>query len=121
MSMTERLQATLLMESHGLAPDVRSATFSSISVRSRLHQTGPYLLDLVLGTGGTALALRGERIAQAVPLPREATVTRYDPEGAAVTTSAHDGTFHFELVNAGSYRLDLTAAQEQSTLSGIMV
>ena len=35
-----RHEGLLLMESHGLAPDVRSASFASVKVWSKLYQAG---------------------------------------------------------------------------------
>ena len=122
MSKPTSYPSVLLMESHGLAPNVRSTSFSSTQVWSKLYQAGPYFVDLMLGPGDRALALHGELMADSAPIPTEGTITLRDQQDTVVsTTTAIDGAFSLQPDNPGSFHLDLMFNQETLTLSGIEV
>lgn len=115
-------EAILLMESFGLAPDVRSTSFSSIKVWSKLYQAGPYFVDLMLRPGASALALRGEIMTESSTVPSEVTVTLRDHHGNAVSsTRASDGAFELEVERQGIYRLDVAFGRELLCLSELEV
>ena len=122
MSATKTYHSVLLMESHGLTPDVRSTSFSSVKVWSKLYQAGPYFVDLMLRPGDRSLDLHGELIAKnGAPAPDQIVVTLRDRQGTASTVSAYNGTFTLELTALGNYRLDLTFGRERVLLSDIEV
>lgn len=63
--------ATLIMESNGFAPSVRSATFTQRW--SRLYQAGPYFLDMTLKPEGKGALLQGQVLHQdGAALPADA-------------------------------------------------
>lgn len=121
--------ATLLMESHGLAPDVRSASFSSIQVWSKLYQAGSYFVDLTLGPDDQGRRLRGEILTRDdAPLPGAGTVTLHDRSGEMVasaslgdTSNGGDTEFVFQVEDIDDYRLEVIFEQETLSVTGIEV
>ncbi len=98
--------SVLLMESHGLAPNVRSTSFSSVKVWSKLYQAGPFFVDLTLGPGDGNLSLRGEVLTtNDTPPPAEAEVKLFNEQGECAVTKLGDGGFMLPLETTGLYRL----------------
>lgn len=109
----------LLMESHGLAPNVRSTSFASVKVWSKLYQTGPYFLDLTLVPGDGDLNLRGEILSSESSLPEDAQVTLFDRNGVSATTVLGDGSFVLPLDQPGRYRLEVSFSEALLSVEGL--
>lgn len=121
--------ATLLMESHGLAPDVRSTSFASRMVWSKLYQAGSYFVDLHLAPDERGLRLRGEIMTQTeAPLPSEGTVTLHNRAGEIVATAilerdplGGDAEFVFEIDEADGYHLEMVIDRETVSVAGLEI
>jgi hypothetical protein len=114
--------SVLLMESHGLAPNVRSTSFASINVWSKLYQAGPYFLDLSLEPGEHNLDLRGEILSSDdPPLPTEAEITLYDEHGQRAVAQLGDAGFSLPLDQAGLYRLEVSYEAAVLTVEGLKI
>jgi hypothetical protein len=122
-------EATLLMESHGLAPDVRSNSFASLKVWSKLYQAGSYFVDLALGPGEHGLGLRGEILTQdETPVPSEGTVTLHDRTGEIMASASlgdasnnAEAAFVFDVEHIDDYHLEVVFEQEVLSVAGIDV
>ena len=120
--------AVLLMESHGLAPNVRSSSFASMKVWSKLYQAGPYYLDVVLGPGERGLSLRGEILAaDDSAVPAEGRVTLHDGGGAILSSGSlnsragSEGAFTFDVERSGNYRVEVVLRNELLSVAGLNV
>ena len=119
----------MLMESHGLAPNVRSTSFSSVKVWSKLYQAGPYFLDLTLGPSEQALRLRGEVMASGDSLlPTDGAVTVLDGSDTVVASTAlaagsglDDRSFSVDLGGTGDYRLELLCGGRRISITDLAV
>lgn len=104
-------RGTLLMESHGIAPDVRSSMFAGFRVRSMLYQAGPYFVDLTIAPEETKVTLSGELMTESgEALPKSGIVVLYEATGERISSLSLDVSTHFEFAirPERSYRLELT-------------
>lgn len=123
---TKEHEATLLMESHGLAPSVRSTSFASTEVWSKLYQAGAHFVDLSLRPGDRGLALRGEILTQSdAPLASGGTAILRDRQGATIGTTEFGGAgengFLFPIGQSGSYRLEIALDDELLCVGGLEI
>lgn len=109
--MNEQQAATLIMESHGLAHEIRSIRFSSFRTWSKLFQVGPYFLDVNLQPGKDTLELRGEIMSlDGEDLLLGGTVTLHeegDSQPLDTTPLDSDVDFKFAIHHTGSYQLTM--------------
>ena len=120
--MTEKTtyNATLVMESKGFAPAVRSAALSG--AWSKLYQADAYYLDMTLTPSGKTARLQGQLlIGDGGALP-SGTVALYQgkevmqsvPVGAA-------GDFYLDIAEAHQYRLSVELDDTVLAISGLDV
>ena len=93
--------ATLVMESKGFAPAVRSAAFSG--AWSKLYQADAYYLDMTLTPAGKTARLQGQLLASDGGQLPSGTVALY--QGEAVVQSVPVGA-------AGDFYVDIGEAQQ---------
>lgn len=119
--------ATLLMESHGLAPHVRSTSYASMEVWSKLYAVGPYFVDLQLAPDEQGLGLRGGIVTQTeAPLPSEGTATLHDRSGKIVATAllerdpeSGEVEFMFQIENTDACHLEVLIDGATLSIAGL--
>lgn len=100
---TVTLEASLLMESNGLAPAVRGATF--YQSWSKLFQAGSYYLDLSFLPAGNSGTLQGQVLGGELLGSGEVTLYRGDDSVAAHAQLSADGDFCLRVAETRPYRL----------------
>ena len=105
-SKAPEYQASLVVESRGEAPSVRSA--ASTVAWSRLYKADDYHIDLAFQAHTDATELRGQLLPPSATVPR-GNVSLYnlsDQQSTSVPLSS-SGTFLFPVTKAGPYSLTL--------------
>ena len=110
--------ATLVMESKGFAPAVRSAAFSN--AWSKLYQADAYYLDMTLTPTGRAARLQGQLLASdggqlpngTVALYRGDIIVQNVPVGEA-------GDFHINIGETHEYRLNVELDNAVLSVTGL--
>ena len=98
--------AVLLMESKGLAPKVRSFSFSDNW--SRLYKAGDYVIDMSCETQGKTSSLKGQVLVEGKSeLSPDAVITLQAGGSGEQAQTRFDswGQFKLELAQQGSYEL----------------
>lgn len=107
-----RYPSLLLMESHGFAPNVRTTSFSSVNVWSKLYQAGPFFLDIALRPGESGLHLRGELLSGGDgPMPTGCEIELFDADGSCAATPLGEDGFVLPIERVGTYRLEVSSDQ----------
>lgn len=110
--------ATLVMESRGFAPAVRSTAFSG--VWSKLYQADVYYLDVTLTPSGRTARLQGQLLKDdggqlpggTVALYQDDEIVQSVPVGAA-------GDFYVDISEAHQYRLSVQLADTVFSVTGL--
>ncbi len=110
--------ATLVMESKGFAPTVRSAAFSG--AWSKLYQADAYYLDMTLTPAGKTARLQGQLLASDGGQLPSGTIALYQGEEViqSVPVGAA-GDFYVNIGEAHQYRLSVELGDTVLSVSGL--
>jgi hypothetical protein len=113
---TSEIQVTLLMESKGWAPRVRSLSFSDNW--SRLYKAGDYIIDMSCASKGQSSNLKGQILLEGSHEARsDAAISLYNKKSGEVGEAQLDewGQFQLGIAEQGIY--DLTLKLSDATIT----
>lgn len=114
-SKAPHYQASLLVESKGEAPSVRSAALSI--TWSRLYKANDYHIDLACQSRDGAAELRGQLLPPAASVPKgTASLHHLSNQKRTSVPLSSSGTFLFTLEKMGAYRLTLELEEAKLTI-----
>lgn len=114
------MEATLVLESRGLAPQVRSAAFSDIW--SRLYQAEDYVLDLSCQAEGKLSRLQGQVMVDASPDTPIGQVTLLNNSGEISSARLDSfGQFQLNVSEPGDFRLRVETPNRTFAVSNLHV
>ena len=114
------MEATLILESRGLAPQVRSAAFSDIW--SRLYQAEEYVLDLSCQAEGKLSRLQGQVMMDASNSSPVGQVTLLNAQGEVSSARLDSfGQFQLNVSEPGDFRLRVETPNRTFAVSDLNV
>jgi hypothetical protein len=119
-NVMELRYATLMMESRGLAPHVRSGGFSESW--SRLYRTDDYFIDITWQQEGHGGVIRGQVLsADGKDVMLDGQVALQDTAGQKTVTTYLDGLgqFHFQLRSPLPQQLAVTIDHQQMVIDSV--
>ena len=112
--------ATLVMESTGFAPAVRSAAFNG--TWSKLYQAEAYYLDMTLTPAGKTARLQGQLLASDGGQPPSGTVTLLQGDEVRQSVSVGvAGDFYVDIGEAHEYHLSVELSDTVLSVPGLDV
>lgn len=116
-----RQEATLIMESHGFAPNVRSQAFNS-AVWSKLYQQEDHYVDIELKPLQDGRSLIGEVMSVSDGTQATGSVSLYANGELVSYASLEAGAgFHLPIAQAGHFELVVELDNKQITVSDLVI
>lgn len=115
------VEATLIMESHGFAPNVRSQAFAG-GVWSKLYQQENHYVDIELKPLAEGRSLIGEVMSVTDGTQASGSVSLYaNGELVSYSSLAAGAGFHLPIEQAGHFELVVQLDNKQITVSDLVI